>query len=152
VCERLQQLGRRVIINDHRRFGAEHTPDREFMSTLSPADCMAAEAMIHNPKGQIEISGDTELVEKIVLAYRLFPGAKIVIATATKKSAWWLWKQLQRDLREPIGLVTSRSQRRIGRCSLYTYKYLNTVDADNCQILLLPDADEVIGRLWVKLP
>jgi hypothetical protein len=69
-------------------------------------------AMQQDLLGQIEVRNSKHALDTLVDIAAYFGSAQIAIAVGTKRHAWKIWRTLQRELREDVGLCLGSVHRR----------------------------------------
>ena len=87
----------------------------------------------------------------MLLLASLFPMAKVLVAVATRKQAWKLWRKLEVKLAERVGLALSGVQRQGNRWLVGTYQSIPHEMAGKFDILLLPNGEEATGEKAVRV-
>ena len=83
----LEQLGHEVIIDDLREFGDNLAMKLTALKLLTGRDHAAVEAVSQNPSGQIEVADFDHMIRLMVSIIDVFPSAKVVVPTATRRRA-----------------------------------------------------------------
>ncbi len=142
VADRLRQAGMEVIVNDRREFGPAHSISRKALDRSEGEDRRFLKAVEQHPLGQIEVRSTAAMIEMMHLIYQFLPAANILIPVATRKFAWYLWRELSRLAGPGVRLKTGRWQRKQSRCLVMTYPSLTTCIPEHWHIILLPDAPQ----------
>ena len=150
VAKKLGSMGYEVVITDHRQFPPQGQPDAIVYARSAGSRRRFYAAIAEYPLGRIEARNVKDVVTRIVELYRLFPEAKIVVGVATRKRARGLWWLLTESLGEPVGREWGEARRFKARITISTFAYFNAFDPREVDVLLLPDADEVVGETAKK--
>ncbi len=142
----LEEHGYRVKVEDLRQYRHRlHEVDLEFLRGNDGDDRKFLEALIQQPMGQIEARNFKEMVQRITQIRELYPKARIVVSVPTRREAWKLWRTLEDDLDEHVGLAAAGLARHGHRCVVCTYCHLPL--AHDADILVLPDAESATRDL-----
>lgn len=145
VPEAVRELegdGYRVEVQDLRRDVLD--ADRTVIGGAEGADRRYLEAVAAHPLGVVEVADDAEMVSRIAQLVRLYPGARVIVAVATRRAAWALWRALGGHLGEAVGLVTAKTRRPGRRCAVCTYRMLARHADRSRAVLVIVEAERAL--------
>jgi hypothetical protein len=101
------------------------------------------ETVAANPMGRIVVADDKELICYAALIIGLFGRARVIVATATRRRAGWLYRELSRSCMRDVTLHTGGYY---DSPPPVTVCLLSQLYPHDCDLLILADMDEAIGR------
>jgi hypothetical protein len=145
----LEEGGFAVDVDDRRVFKKRSRADEEVIQAAGEDDRRLMEALAFEPLGQVEVRGFRDAVEKVALMRRLFPRARVVVAAASRREVWKLWRALEEKLKEGVGRLYSGTRKGGKRSLVSTYQHLQ-VAAPEADVLVLCDAHRALGNVAVE--
>ena len=100
----------------------------------------------HLPRGLVAIESAVQAMDYTALISRLFPQARLGIVVYTVEQAHRAQRQLAERLDEPIGFVRRHKWRDAKRITVVTFSTLQETDPHQLDILVVPNALDVLGR------
>jgi hypothetical protein len=149
--EVLRESGYSVDVHDLRRPGPRLRPDRALLESCDDGELQLLGAVTRNLLGQIEVRHWADAIEQSALICRLFPRARVVVAAATRRQAGKVWRALQGQLGEAVGLALAGVRRPAKRVLVATFGGVPANTAGEWDILLLPSGEEATGTRAVDL-
>lgn len=151
VAAELQRNGYLVEIEELRRRDPQLALGKQLPADLSERDRTLLQAVAQRFQGQIEVSDLRDTMQQIVLLYRAFPKARLLIAVATSKLAWRIWHCLEEHTFDKVGLALGSVKRAGRRCLVGTFSSIDRASAGKSDMLLLPVAEEATGNKAIDL-
>jgi hypothetical protein len=151
VSQALREAGYVVRVDDQRRRGRRWRPAEDIYAAATTAERALLQAVCREPLGQIEVRTRQDRIAKCLLLLRAFPKARVAVAVATRAQALELWRELEEQLDEPIGLELSGVTRRGQRCQVGTFANLSRYSVGGWDLVLLPYAEGSTGERAIEL-
>jgi len=145
VTAHIKALGGTVRITDHREFGPQHHIDAAVVQAATTAEQELLQVLVRESLGQIALAGRKDIVKVIALISRAFPDARIVIAAASRRRVYALWRSLRDILGNTVHLYTNGTKAPWARIVVSTYAFLWSLNWQGIDVLLLPDAADAAG-------
>src|SRR5205807_626796 len=101
-----------VHVDDQRTTAPPLHVATDFVDACDAGERALVDSLARERLGQIEVGGWEDAVDKCVLVARAFPQARVVAAVATRRQARRLWRVLERQLGERVGLALAGVRRR----------------------------------------
>jgi hypothetical protein len=141
----LEDQGRRVAVEDLRKFGPRLRPDRRLVDDTGFARHALLQAAAREPRGQVEVADAADAIATCAALARLYPKARVAVAAATRRAAWQVWRALGMELGHSVGLVVGGARHRSRRLTVYAFAGLPPWEEGRADLLLLPFAEEATG-------
>lgn len=147
IQTRLESLGCKVDVIDRRRFGKQYEVDNTVVVEAQGLDKQLIDAVLAEPRGQIEVRTHRDRLRYISLICSLYHEAQILIAVARKRDAWGIWRRLSEAVERPVDLAKTRNWKSTRPILVCTHAVLETCGPWQWQIVLLADVDEITASI-----
>lgn len=147
----LREQGYRVTVEDLRTPGPRLMVDDSAINGADAGTKPLLQAVARQPLGQIEAATRKDMIDKMLLFGEVFPEARVVVAVATTRHAWSLWRKLKEHLGGVVGLAMRGAKEAGKRWLVGTFGSIPRDKAGTFDILLLPYAEEAVGNRAIDM-
>ena len=140
IQEHLKNLGHRVVIKDHRKFGRRFAIDEQMLSRAKGNNRRLLKAVQHHAMGQIEVHDTQDMVACMAMISQFFTWARVLIPVAQWKFAWYIREQLNERVFDcDVKLKGKRWPAKQPKCMVTRWQPMNSLDTNRVDVVLLPD-------------
>jgi hypothetical protein len=129
LVEALRVQGWQPVVEDQRIFPPELAADAGVLAGAADDELRLMQAVLQEVRGQIQVRDLAGRVWAIVRLMELFPKARVLVMSASKKRGRQVWRALREQLGDQVQLVSGQWQAE-RRCVISTYSYTEPGDWD----------------------
>lgn len=148
IAHALRERGYPLRVVDHRTFPKRFTVDQNFLRRLNREDRRLAKILQQEPQGQIEVTGEMDLILAMRFVVSLYSKARVLIPVTTRKMASKIYDKLGGlAIDFPVTLRGHRWPNPPPRCLICTFYAFNACRPEDWDIILLPDCRGATSKL-----